>query len=341
MRCNDVPVPEARPGTVVVRVEAAVLLSYQKAYVTGALPAYRPPDHAFTLGSNCIGVVHAVGRDVWHLEPGQRVAMSPHLVAHERVAEPAQMLLGLTAYEPRARQMQADFPDGSFATYVLVPAAAATPVVGIALDAAQLAAAPRFLVPFGGLRRGRLRAGETVVVTGATGAFGAAAALLAVAMGAGRVVAAGRDREKLAALARVGGPRVEAVALTGDVEADAAALRRGGAADLAFDMVGRATDPSATLAGLQALRRGGRLVLMGSMEVPLPIDYRMVMWNDLEIIGQFMYAGDAYRQLLELVRVGLLDLRALTPRRFAFADLPAALDAAAAAGNLEYVVLEG
>lgn len=342
MRANDVDVPEVRPGTVVVRIEASSLLSYQKAYVAGDLPAYQPPDHVFTIGSNCIGMIHAVGRDVWHLQAGQRVAVSPHIVAHERVAEPAEFLLGLTAYGQTARRMQVDFPDGTFAEYVLVPAACATPVPGLAdLEPAQLVVATRFLVPFGGLVRGRLTAGETVIVSGATGAFGSAATLLALALGAGRVIAAGRNREALAAVARAGGARVVPVALAGNVEADAAALRTAadGGADLAFDMVGRATDPAATLAALHGLRRGGRLVLMGSMTAPLPLDYRMVMMNNLEIIGQFMYPGDAFRRLLELVRTGLLDLRAIAPRVFPLAELPAALDAAATAGSLECVVV--
>ena len=342
LRANDVDLPSARPGTVVVRIEASGLLSYQKAYVAGQLLHYQPPDHAFTLGTNGIGTIHAVGRDVWHLEVGQRVAISPHIAAHERVAEPAEFLLGLTAYGPTARRMQADYPDGTFAEYVRVPAASATPAHGLAaLDSAQLAVAMRFIVPFGGLLRGRLAAGETVIVTGATGAFGAAATLLALALGAGRVIAAGRNRDGLAAVVRAGGSRVVPVALVGEVEADAAALRAAadGGAELAFDMVGRATDPNATLAALRGLRRGGRLVLMGSMATPLPLDYGTVMINNLEIIGQFMYPGDAYRRLLELVRTGLLDLRAIAPRVFPLAELPAALDAAAVAGSLECVVV--
>jgi alcohol dehydrogenase len=341
LRLAEISPPEARPGTIVVRVEAAPLLSYQRDYVTGALPHYQPPDRAFTLGSGAIATVHAVGRDVWHLQRGQRVAVSPHLVAHEQVAEPATFLLGLTAYGPTARRMQEDYPDGTFAEYAVVPASSATPVPELALDPVQLAVAPRFVLVFGGLLRGRLAAGETVVVTGATGTFGSAAVLVALALGAARVVAAGRNREELAAIERAGGSRVEPVALTGDVASDAATIRTalGGGADLAFDMIGRAKDPHATLAGLRSLRRGGRLVLMGSLEVPLPIDYREVMMNDFEIIGQFMYPGDAFRRLFELVRGGLLDLRAVTARAFPLAQLPAALDAAAAARSLECIVL--
>ena len=47
----------------------------------------------------------------------------------------------------------------------------------------------RCVVPYGGLVRGRLAAGETVIVNGATGAYGTAAVLVALAMGAGMVTA--------------------------------------------------------------------------------------------------------------------------------------------------------
>jgi alcohol dehydrogenase len=129
--------------------------------------------------------------------------------------------------------------------------------------------------------------------------------------------------------------------LTGDVAKDSDAMRAaaGGAADLAFDMIGRAADPNATLAALRSLRRQGRLVLMGSMNVPLPLPYGDVMFNDWEIIGQFMYPPDAYRRLLGLVATGQLDLRAIRPHTFTFDEMPAALDAAAAASSVECVVV--
>ena len=46
---------------------------------------------------------------------------------------------------------------------------------------------------------------------------------------------------------------------------------------------------------------------MGSMAVALPVPYLQLMINSLEIIGNFMYPADAYRNLLALVRAGRLD----------------------------------
>ena len=121
---------------------------------------------------------------------------------------------------------------------------------------------------------------------------------------------------------------------------DARAIREacGGGAHLAFDMVGNASDPRSTLAALTSLNRGGRLVLMGGMAVDLPIPYTQVMLNNWEIVGQFMYPASAYRRLIGLVRSGLLDIGALRPRVFALSDLGEAMEAAAVAGSLEYVV---
>jgi alcohol dehydrogenase len=338
---QDVPTPEPRPGSVLVRIEASALMSYLKPYVEGRLPFYTPPPGPFTVGTNGVGVVEAVGRDVWHLKQGQRVVLSSHFVARENVEDPAQILIGLTA-GAGAEPLLADWPDGTLAEYALMPVEAVTPAEGLdTVDAARLAAVSRCVVPYGGLLRGRLSVGETLVVNGATGAYGTAAVLLGAAMGASRVVAAGRNPAALDAVARAGGARVSTVVLTGDVRADADALRAaiGGGAHMAFDMVGNAGDPHSTLAALHSLRRGGRLVLMGSMTTDLPVPYTMLMLNNWEITGQFMYPTDAYRRLLGLLRSGLLDLSPIRPRIYPLAALPEAMEAAGTAGNLEYVVV--
>jgi alcohol dehydrogenase len=201
LKLVETAIPEARPGTVVLKLEASVLMSYIQGYVGGKLPFYNAPDQPFTIGSNGVFTIHAVGRDVWHLHAGQRVILSSHLVAQEHVAEPSQILLGVTALGDK--RPQRDFPDGVLADYAVVPKQLVTPLDGITdLTPAQIATAIRFSVPYGGWVRGRLTVGDTALVTGATGSYGGAAVLLALALGAGRVVAAGRDPEALARIAR-------------------------------------------------------------------------------------------------------------------------------------------
>jgi len=281
---------------------------------------------------------------VYHLTPGQRVALSPHHVVDERTPEPAQLLIGLTAMgsarfaglDTARLALQADWPDGVFAEFAHLPAACATPIEATAAPA-RLAAIGKFVVPYGGFLRGGLAAGETVIVNGATGFFGAAAVLLAVAMGAARVIAAGRDEATLRAVAAAGGERVAAVRLTGDIDADATRLRdaSGGGAHMALDIVGRATSADATLASLRGLRRGGRLVLMGSMSVPLPLTIADMLANNWSVLGQFMYPKEAIARLAAMIAAGTLDLGKIELKTFALADLGDAMDAAARMRGLD------
>jgi alcohol dehydrogenase len=342
LRLKDVPIPAVRPGSVLVRIEASVLMTYMKAYVAGRLPVYNMPKTAFTPGGNGVGVITAVGKDVWHLKPGQRVIISPRLVAAENVEDPAQFLLGVTAVGPVAEAMQADWPDGTLAEYALLPKATVTAVQGLDhLSSIELAATMRFIVPYGGLLRGRLAPGETLIVVGASGAYGSAAVRLGVALGAERVVAVGRSADSLEAVARANGPRVVPVALYGEPERDVAAVREaaGGGAHMALDMVGGATNANSTLAALRSLHRNGRLVLMGSMSVPVPVPYMEMMANSWEMMGNFMYPADAYLRLLSLIMAGLLDPRSIRTRTFPLDALAAAVDAAGSAQSSECVVV--
>lgn len=339
---KDVPKPEARPGSVVVRVETSALMSYMRDYVHGKLPVYQPPQGPFIPGGNAIGRIESVGRDVWHLRPGQRVVLSPHFAAAENVDDPAQILIGVTAAGPVASQVQADWRDGTLAEYTVWPASAVTPAENLdEMDPAQLAVTMRYIVPYGGLLRGRLAPGEILVVSGATGSYGTAAVLLALALGAARVIALGRNQKALDALAVVSGDRVVPVALTGNLESDIERVRgaANGGAHLAFDMVGGATDPNATLTALRSLHRGGRLVLMGSMSTPLPISYLDVMLNNWEILGQFRYTRESYSRLLDLVRSGVLDLTKIEPVIYPLDQLCEAMDKAAEIENLQCVII--
>jgi alcohol dehydrogenase len=157
------------------------------------------------------------------LAPGQRVLVSSLFRSSENVADPAQILIGVTSFGPDSEKVQADWPDGTLAEYVLLPASSVVPADGFEdMEATQLAAVSRFVIPYGGLVRGRLAAGETQIVNGATGAYGSAAVFVARAMGAGQVVAAGRNAEKLDVLVRRAGRAVVPVVPSGDVQKDAA-----------------------------------------------------------------------------------------------------------------------
>jgi alcohol dehydrogenase len=327
-------------------MQAAPLLSYLRQVLDGSLP-YDTPPRPFTPGTNGVGIVEAVGPGVYHLRPGMRVVLDPRALADERVTEPAQILIGLTGMpssQPGSvKALQAAWPDGTYAEMARMPTSVLTPLPPAldALPAERLIAIGKFAVPYGGLLRGGLEAGETIVVNGASGYFGSAGALLAFALGAARVVAAGRDRAALEDLAQTAGARLVPVALTGDVAQDEAALREaaGGRVDIALDLVGRADSADATLASLRSLRRGGRLVLMGSVRQPLPLVVAEMLANDWHIMGCFMYPPEAPARLAGLIAAGLLDLGKIHVRSFPLHELEKAMDAAASMRGLDVTVL--
>lgn len=338
----DTTEPPIRPGGVLVRLEAASLASYLRAFVAGQMPSFRAPRGTFTPGTHGVGVIEQVGPQVYGLRPGQRVLLTGYLAAAENVPEPAEALLAMTA-DQAGDGLLNDWPEGTLGELAMVPAATVAPVPAAlrAVPGARLAVLNRCLVPYGGLLRARLTAGETVIVNGATGGHGAAAVHVALAMGAARVVAAGYHQDVLDRLVALG--CVTTVRFSGDAGVDAAALReaaRGDSAgigaetgaDCALDLVADAETPDETLATLGALRRSGRLVLMGSMSVPLPIDYTQLTTGRQEVIGAFMYPPEAPAGLLRLAASGQLDLERIDIACYPLADLPAAMDHAAEHG---------
>ena len=333
LRFDTVETLPPAPDGVLVRIEAGMVLSYMGRVLSGAVP-YSLPPMPFVPGTNAIGRVVATGDNVSHVQSGDRVFLSPHLRDDVPDREPPQILIGLTATvaTEAALSLQTRWRDGVFTEIAHWPAACITPLAGLDdRPATELIGLAKLIVPFGGLQRTDLRGGQTIIVNGATGYFGSGAVMLAVAMGAGRVVAVGRKQAALEQLRETFGPRVIPAVVSGDPATDLPIILRaaGAAADVALDLLGAAKSTSTTLSTLRALRRGGRLVLMGSAEVPLELSFREMLANDWEVVGQFMYERTAPGQLAMLAAEGLLDLTKIVVASFPLADFKRAVEAAA------------
>ena len=95
-------------------------------------------------------------------------------------------------------RLQKHFRHGSFAEQIRVPTENAVPIGAIdPQDAASWSMMGTLLVPYGGFLAANLQAGETVLVSGATGNVGSAAVAVALAMGAACVIAPGRNEPVL------------------------------------------------------------------------------------------------------------------------------------------------
>lgn len=180
-------------------------------------------------------------------------------------------------------------------------------------------------------------AGRVALVNGASGYYGSAGVMVALAMGARKVVAIGRDRGALERLAGTLGPRVAPALVGGDMAADMATILAAaqGKADVALDLLGQASSTASTLATLRSLKRGGRLVLIGSAKVPLELSFGDMLSNDWEVVGCFMYPKMAPARLAALVAGGQLHLSPVRVRTFPLDRLPEAIEAAAEMRDLD------
>jgi alcohol dehydrogenase len=212
-------------------------------------------------------------------------------------------------------KLQQHFRHGSFAQKMMVPTENAKRIGAITeAEAAQWCALGTLLVPYGGFLAADLQAGETVLVSGATGKFGSCAVAIALAMGAADVIAPGRNETVLADLARRFGDRVRTVRLTGDEEEDRERMKQASASpiDCVIDIMPPSVPATVVRTALMTVRPYGRVVLMGGVGMlggaGLDLPYPWIMRNGISIHGAWMYPPDAPGRLVKLIRAGLLRL---------------------------------
>jgi alcohol dehydrogenase len=181
-------------------------------------------------------------------------------------------------------------------------------------EATQWCGLGTMLVPYGSFLAANLQAGDTVLVSGATGNFGSAAVAVALAMGAACVVAPGRNEKILADLVRRFGDRVRPVKLTGNESDDREQMKRAAPCpiDCVLDIMPPSVSATVVRAAIMTVRPYGRVVLMGGVGMAggagLDLPYPWIMRNCIALHGVWMYPPDAATRLIALVRSGLLRL---------------------------------
>jgi NADPH:quinone reductase-like Zn-dependent oxidoreductase len=211
---QDLPTPEPATGEVLVEVEAASVngfdLSVAAGYVWDMIPGIEFP---VVLGRDLVGTVSAVGEGVEGVSVGDRVA-----------AVMPGMALGPST--------------GSLTEYVALPATAVTAVPS-GVDAQQAAVVGLAgIAAHDALETLDIQAGETVLVSGATGGVGSIATQFAVAAGATVIATAqpGQEEDYVRSLGAA-----HTVDYTGDVPAAVKAIAPQGVDKL----VHSAGDPAA------------------------------------------------------------------------------------------------
>jgi NADPH:quinone reductase-like Zn-dependent oxidoreductase len=266
------------------------------------------------------------------------VFCDPTVRSRDDVLSPDITLQGWSARDAGGLRLQKHFRDGSWAGQMRTATENVKPIGAIDdKDAVSWCALGTLLVPYGGLLAAELQAGETVLVSGATGNFGSAAVAVALAMGAACVVAPGRNEKALKDLVRRFGERVRPVKLGGKEDDDRERMKQAapGPIDCVLDIMPPSVSTTTVRAALMTVRPYGRVVLMGGVGMlggaGLDLPYPWIMRSCITIRGAWMYPPEATIRLVGLIRSGLLRLDHFEATTF---DLDHANDAVAhAAAN--------
>ena len=318
---EQVEAPVLGTGEVIVDIVAAGVLSYANEVFSGERQYLL--ELPVVPGTGGIGRVRALGPDATHLAIGDGVFCDPTVRSRDADLAPDITLQGLSARGPGGLKLQQHFRHGSFAERMRLPTENAKPIGRIdAQEAAHWCALGTLLVPYGGFLAANLQAGETVLISGATGRFGSAAVAVALAMGAAAVVAPGRNETMLAELQRRFGPRVRPVRLSGDENEDTERMMRAapGPIDCVLDIMPPSVTTTVVRSAVMTVRPYGRVVLMGGVGMlggaALELPYPWIMRNCVTIHGVWMYPPSATVRMVALIRAGLLDLAQFEPTCF-------------------------
>ncbi len=316
---DDVPLPAAHSGEVLIRVGASAVNNtdintrvgwYSKTVDSAtaadsvgfdtnadATPGWGGTAMQFPRiqGADCCGTIVAVGPGVDAQRVGQRVLVRPVLRMYADYAPFACWYLGSEC-------------DGAFAQFVKVPADAALPIHSNLSDA-ELASFPcAYSTAENLLTRSGVRAGDRVLVTGASGGVGSAAVQLALRRGAQVVAQAAPAKQ--AALVELG---AEAAIDRGE---DALRSLGTNAVSVVIDLVGGAQWPLL----LDALRTGGRYASAGAIAGPVvPLDLRTLYLKDLSLFGCTFQDDAIFENLVGYIERG--EVRPLLARTYALSDI--------------------
>jgi len=338
---ETVPDPVLGTGEVIVDVAATKVLAYAGDVFSGQRRYLLEPP--VIPGAGCIGRVRQVGPDATELTVGDWVFCDPTVRSRDNAQAPDIILQGLTAGSERAKRLQRYFHDGSWAERTRVPTECVVRLGPIGdAEAVSWCAFGNFVVPYGGYVAAKLQPGETVLVNGATGAFGSGGVAVALAMGAGTVIATGRNQQALDDLVQRFGTRVRPVRMAVDEERDRKAILDAAPApiDCVLDLLPPAATPAQVRAALLAVRPYGRVVLMGGVRQDIAVPYDWLMRYCITLHGQWMYPRDSIARLIAMVRAGLLSLDHHQAKCFSLDDVNEAIaHAAANAGPFNMTVL--
>jgi len=296
LRIDSVEEPQVGSDDVLVDIRASGICHSDLNYRDGMGTVGKLP---IILGHEIAGSISKTGELVKGIEVGDRVCV-------HYVISCGKCSLCRTDRETFCEryQMIGKDTDGGFAEYIKVPASnvlklpTALPfeqgcILGCAVSTAYHA-----------LKRGRIRAGDTVLVYG-VGGLGAQAIQLAKIFKAEKVVAVDISDEKLKLAKKLGADEI-VNATTDDPAQRIEEITEGKLADLVLDFIGA---QKVIEQEIRCVGKGGRMVLIGIGQDDIRVSpYKTIIGKEMELIGVNDHLRSELAQLIDIVESGKLDL---------------------------------
>jgi len=292
---EDLPIPEPGYGEVRLKMGAAALNRLDLFVREGWKGLNLDMPHVTC--SDGAGMIDAVGAGVTTLQAGDRVAVDPTIVPPGCLEQ---------GEDPRFCEgvgIKGEHYPGFGAEYVVVPARNCLKMPDHVSYVQAAAAGLVYVTAWHSLiTKGGLRAGESVLLVGASGGVNTASLQIARLAGARRIVV-GSSADKCA----------QAEALGADVTIDRQeepnwsravyGLTNKRGVDVVIDNVGQAT----LFDSIRAVRKGGRILIVGNTSGPkFELDIRYLFSKQISLVGSTMGPHEDYVTAMKLVFDGKL-----------------------------------
>lgn len=315
VRVDEVPAPVPQAGEVLVRVDRVGVCGSDVHLFQG----HRPAPYPLIMGHEGLGWIEAVGPGVSANRKGQRVVVEPNVAC----GACAWCRRGRGAICSNKRSLGVNVP-GALAEYVTLPATHAWPVPD-ALSWQDAVLIEPLAVAVHAVAVSRLIPGDAALVLGC-GTIGLALTRLLATVHVG-VYAIDLDERRVDAARRAGAretavmPRATAAGLAQQVYAEAAW-------PVIFECSGTASGAAWCL---EAVPRGGTVVLLGLATEAVPLQPLRVVREGIAITGSIIYDHpDDFRRAISLAS-GSLRIGDLVESEFPMDEVEEALRAAGGA----------
>jgi L-iditol 2-dehydrogenase len=323
LRVVEKRVPEAGPGEVLLRVEAASLCGTDLKIRAGSFFPAQPPPGTFTPGHEYAGTVVALGPTVDEFHVGDRVVVEAHrgCMRCENCVRGRYTSCLNYGRADKGQHAMGMSVDGGFADYVVNHVSTLYPLPdSVTFEAAvMLTTAGTSMYAIDTM--GGLVAGESVAVIG-PGPVGLTAVQILKALGAGQVLLTGTRDSRLELGLSLGADAVVNVRERDPVDAVLEATG-GRGVDAVLECSG--ADESVDQA-IRMCKPAGRIVLVGYFHGPVTADLNRAVKTGLTLHTIRGEGNRAVGRSVALARRGLLDTAPLITHRFPLEQIGEAFD---------------